>query len=192
MVDANALLDVGYVCGAHGVRGAITVQLHDPDSEIVARRRARIGLGPKDEPASVHWYVVEHAASIPGQAGRWRVSLEGLVDRDQAELLKGAQLRVERGALPDLPDDEYYLADTVGRPVLQLRPNREPLEAGIVVGFMHNGAQDLLEVEWESPDGRPERWLFPALPGFVIDVTPEAVVVDVPWGMMPDALEALR
>lgn len=42
------------------------------------------------------------------------VRFEGVTDRDQATLLRGARVVVERSALPALSEGEYYLVDLVG------------------------------------------------------------------------------
>lgn len=188
MTPPDEHLEVGYVCGVHGVRGAILVQLHDPRSEALSSASTLILRSP-DDAAVERAYRVRAKTSVPSRSGRWRVELHEIDDRDRAEALRGSTLLVSREALPPLEEDEYYLADLMGREVVREDAPGHLQGLGVVVGLMSNGAQDLLEIEWIDPSGRAQRWLLPALPGFVLDVDPQRVRVDVPHGMLPDALE---
>lgn len=188
MDTSSDVLDVGFVSSPHGVRGAVYVQLHDPESKALAVGR-RIGVAPRHESAPHRWLEIVELAGVPGRAGRWRVHFAELRDRDDAEALKGFGLWVERETLPELAEDEYYLADAIGLQVVRSRPDGSTVALGTIVGLMSNGAQDLFEVEWRNSEGRAERWLFPALPGFVLDVGPDRVLVELPVGMLPEELE---
>lgn len=182
------LLEIGFILGAHGIRGGLRVGLHDPDSDAVVEGRVLAVLAPR-APTEVLRTRVLQAAAVPGQAGKLRVVLEGVGDRNQAEMLKGHRLAARREDLPTLAEDEFYLADAIGLPVARRRG--EGLQAlGTIVGFTSNGAQDLFEVEWRRPSGRPEVWLLPVLPGFLLEVEPSGVLVDLPEGMLPDELES--
>ena len=68
-------------------------------------------------------------------------------------------------------------------------PLRPAQALGVVAGVTSNGVQDLLEVEWTRPDGRRDTWLLPALPQFIADLDGERLRVDLPLGLLPDALE---
>jgi 16S rRNA processing protein RimM len=183
---AASLLVVGYVAAAHGVRGGVRVHLHDPDSQALEPGR-RVTLRRDGRTLATH--EVLHADPIPGKPGRFRVSLAGVPGRDQAEALRGCELLVARHELPALADDEFYLADAIGLPVQ--REHHGQIEAlGTVVGLTSNGVQDLFEVQWRGPDGRTHAWLLPVLPQHIVEVGPAGVLVDLPLGLLPDALEA--
>lgn len=178
-----ALLAVGYVAGAHGVHGAVRMHLHDPASGALVPGR-EITLHRDDRPLGTH--AVVRADPVPGKPGRLRVTLDGLAGRDAAEALRGCEVLVARNHLPALADDEFYLADAIGLPVVR-RDDGQAL--GTIVGLTSNGAQDLFEVEHRGADGRAHAWLLPVLPGYVVDLRSDAVVVDLPLGLLPDALE---
>ena len=116
-----------------------------------------------------------------------RVQLVGVTDRDQAEALRGRELWLARADLPALARDEFYLADIIGLPVERVRPDGRVQPLGTVVGLTSNGAQDLLEVEFQVEGRRPDTWLLPALPQFIVEVEGR-VLVDLPLGMLPDSL----
>jgi ribosomal 30S subunit maturation factor RimM len=97
-----------------------------------------------------------------------------------------AKLWLARKDLPPLKADEFYLADLIGLPVERLRPDGRLQPLGTVIALTSNGAQDLLEVEYEVPGRRPDTWLLPVLPQFIVEVEGR-LRVDLPIGMLPDA-----
>jgi 16S rRNA processing protein RimM len=174
-------LELGWVAAAHGIRGGLKLRLWNPSGGTLAAG-VRVWLHERDVVASGSWHEIAGASAMPPD--HLRITLVGLTDRDAAERLRGRTVVVDRDALAPLGDDEYYLVDLIGRPVV----SRGGVELGFVVDIGTNGMQDLLEGEWVDDAGRPHRWLVPVLPGFVIELA-ETVVVDPPAGMLPDALD---
>ncbi len=68
--------------------------------------------------------------------------IDGVDDRNAAELLRGIELFVKRGELPDLKDGEYYQADLIGMPVV-----RDGITIGLVDNIQNYGAGDILELD---------------------------------------------
>ncbi|MCR9163268.1 MAG: ribosome maturation factor RimM [Nannocystaceae bacterium] len=184
--DAATRLSVGYIAGAHGVQGMVRVQLFDRGSEALAPDVELI-LVDRESKAIVHTKRVQGMAMVPGKPAA-RVQFEGVTDREGAEALRGLTVEVLRDALPELEEDEFYLADAVGLVVERLLEDGAVQRLGKVVAVTTNGAQDLFEIEYFDR-GRARRWLIPVLPGFVKDVDDQRVVVDPPEGMLPEALE---
>lgn len=180
--DPDALA-VAAVVGAHGVRGWVRVHLYDPSSSALRRGLTVTLRAPKLAPLAAKLVAVE---PVPGKP-LCRVQLAGVSDRDQAEALRGRELWLARADLPALASDEFYLADVIGLPVARLRPDGSVQPLGTIVGLTSNGAQDLLEVEFQVEGRRPDTWLLPALPQFIAEVEGR-VLVDLPLGMLPDAL----
>lgn len=182
--DPNGLA-VAVVVGAHGVRGWVRVHLYDPSSSALRRNRVVTLRGPNVEPITAQICAVE---PVPGKP-LCRVQLTDVVDRDRAEALRGRELWLARKDLPALGAGEFYLADVIGLPVERLRPDGQIQALGVVAGLTTNGAQDLLEVEYQLDSGRRDSWLLPALPQFIAEVEGR-VRVELPLGMLPDALAA--
>lgn len=183
--DAAEALSVAVVVGPHGVRGWVRVHLHAPGSKalrpgLVATLRASQASGEdlKTKISSVD--------PVPGKP-LLRVHFAGIDDRDQAEALRGREVWLARKDLPALKPDEFYLADLIGLSVERLRPEGRIQPLGTVVGLTSNGAQDLLEVEYEPPGRRRDTWLLPVLPQFIVEIEGR-LRVDLPLGMLPDAL----
>ncbi len=181
-------LVIGYIAGAHGIRGGLRVRLFSPDSDALAPGR-RVQLRKRDGTPVRAVEVVESKVH-PG-TDQVRLRVRGVDDRSAAEALKGCELVMDRAELPELEADEYYLADVIGHRVWCRDHAVQRLELGIVVGLSTNGVQDLLEVEFGGPRGK-RRWLLPALPGFVVDLGAGELEADLPEGFLPESLERRR
>ena len=125
---------MGRVAGSYGVRGWIKVV---PGGGVLHAlpevKKWWIGGEPHD--------VAEarvHGATVVAR-------LQGIETREQALVLKGATVCVERGALPEVEEGHYYLTDLVGLEVV----NEQGERLGTVKQWITNGAQDVMEVAGE-------------------------------------------
>lgn len=177
-------IEVGYVAGVHGVHGALRIRLHDDQSESL-QPGVHVDLRVRGGGALTHRDVVETIEL--GARSELRVELEGIRDRDAAEGLKSHGVWIARAELPALEADEFYLADTIGAEVID---HPSGLSLGKVCEISSNGAQDLLEVEWRNERGKRHKWLFPLVGAYLAEIGDAAIRVDLPEGLMPDALEA--
>jgi 16S rRNA processing protein RimM len=181
-------LKIGRVVGIHGVRGAIKVRL-DGASQDVLRVSLLVRLVPdeEDEGAAALEAKLSRVSHIPG-TDRTRLWLEGVESRDAAEALRGHHIFVDRGVLPELDNDEYYLADLLGGTVVRAG-DAARRSLGEIVGVTSNGMQDLLEVKWRRANGVDATWLLPALPEYIVEVEEQTVLVDLPREFLPTELE---
>ena len=94
-----------------------------------------------------------------------------VADRDAAESWVGAQIWVERSALPKLPQGEYYWADLEGLSVETV----EGVVLGVVSHLFATGANDVVAVK-----GERERLIPFVQPDVIrsIDLAQERMVVD--------------
>ncbi len=193
MADASSTrgdesrLSVGYVAGAHGVSGLVRIQLFDRDSDPLRAGSVLVLVERKTKKVVVR-KTVQAVSSVPGKAAV-RAQLEGVRSREGADALKGLTVEVERDALPELDEDEFYLVDAIGLSVERELEDGTVQALGKVVDVSTNGAQDLFEIEFVGARGRAQRWLIPVLPGFIKDVDDRRVLVDPPQGLLPEALE---
>jgi len=155
-----ALLAVGRVARAHGLRGRVLIAPYNADSEGLQGVR-KIWLEDRE-------YEVERAERI---LLGYLVALRGVGDRDQADALRGQEVRVDRAELPELGPDEMYAIDLIGFEV----SDREGTVRGVVEDLEEAGPQDLLRLRGGA--------LVPL--GLVKEVQPEArrIVVDAPEGL---------
>ncbi|MFV8751261.1 ribosome maturation factor RimM [Nannocystaceae bacterium ST9] len=172
--DERVLL--GHVAGAHGIAGALRVRLFNAESNTL-RPELEVELRQAGQRRTL---IVDRVAPKPGSEFV-RVWLREVADRDAAAALQGAELWVDRGELPALADDEYYLADVIGHAVVRRVGDR--LESlGTIVDVTSNGMQDLFEIRRGG-----ETWLMPAMPPFVVEIAEGQVIVDVHDDMLPGA-----
>jgi 16S rRNA processing protein RimM len=175
--QAGEAVQLGYIAGAHGVRGALEVKLFNPHTRSLEagaelQIRSRGGADPQT-------YVVERSAPKPG-SDRARLWLVGVDSRDAAEALRGHELWIARAHLPVLDEDEFYLVDLIGHEVVRARDDGGFEALGEIVGVTSNTAQDLFEVRL-----RGREWLLPAFAPFLVALEPERVIVDVHDDMLP-------
>ena len=121
------------IVGAHGIKGAVRVKSFTEQATDIGR------YGPvEDEPAGRRWTL-----SVLGEAkGLVNVRLEGVVDRNAAEALKGTRLLVPRDKLPQTGEDEFLHADLLG--MAAEAPDGAPL--GTVKAVLDFGAGEVVEL----------------------------------------------
>jgi len=98
--------------------------------------------------------------------------IEGIDDRDSAEILVGADIGIWRADLPEAGDDNYYWADLEGLTVI----NKDGDKLGVVASLLATGANDVLVVKGDR------EILVPFVTGqYVLDVDLAAGVIRVDW-----------
>jgi 16S rRNA processing protein RimM len=120
------------IAGAHGIKGEVRLKLFTNALDNIARH-ARFDVGGR---------VIAVQALRPDKPGMAIARLDGVTDRNAAEALRGLQLAIPRDALPPLAEGEYYVADYIGRQVVD--------ETGALVGTVkaieNFGASDILDI----------------------------------------------
>lgn len=155
---------LGKVGAPHGVQGWVKVFSYtDPPEGIAKYGECRIVRGAEVRRTR----VLE--AKRAGQA--MAVRLEGVETRDAAQALTGAEIRVDRSALPPSAPGEFYWHDLVGL----VAANREGQPLGRVAGFLEMPAHPLLVLE-----GDRER-LVPLVPQRLVAVDLAAGTVTLDW-----------
>ena len=155
---------LGYVAGVHGLRGALRVKLHNPDSELLSELE-EIGLRQAGD------VQVQRVRELRGAPKSMLLQLAGVDTVEAAEALRGAELCVPRALLPPLPEGEYYFVDLEGLPVYT--PDGE--EVGSVERVQEYPAAHVLRVK--AADGVRE---VPMREPYLlsVDVQARRIVVD--------------
>ena len=132
---AEARICLGKIVGVHGVRGLVRIK------SFTERPEDLVAYGPLCDKAGDRVFDV----TLKGRAkGVLLAAVAGVGDRDRAKALQGAELYVERSALPALAEaeDEFYRADLIG--LAAEDPQGRPLGR---VRAVHNfGAGDVIEL----------------------------------------------
>jgi 16S rRNA processing protein RimM len=127
-----ALLAVGRVARAHGVRGRVLVAPYNADSQGLVHVR-RLFLDGRE-------FEVARAERV--HLG-YLVALRGIDDRDQAAALRGKEVQVDRSDLPAPDEGELYAVDLIGFEVA----DAQGTVRGVVEDLEEAGPQDLLKLQ---------------------------------------------
>ena len=156
MPDEPALLEVGRVGRAHGLRGEVhVVAVSNVDERFAPGSQLVIG----DEPRVV--------VSARAAGNGWVVHFEGVDDRNAAEALRGKPVL---GVARQAEAGELFVHDVIGADVR----DRAGTRLGRVEAVQANPAHDLLVLDSGA--------LIPIV--FVVDTQPGVVTVDLPDGLL--------
>ena len=159
---------LGAIMGSYGVRGELRVKSFCADPSALG------DYGPVtlDDGTRAKLTVVRPVK------GGYAVRLAGVPHKEAADALRGQKLWAPRGALPALPDDEFYHADLIGLTAVDT--------GGETLGKVHavhdHGAGDILEVRI---GGTPVLIPFTRAIVPTVDLAAGRMVVDAPPGLLP-------
>jgi 16S rRNA processing protein RimM len=136
---------MGRIVAPYGLKGWVRIEPYstDPDG-LSAYPNVWVGKDGDWRELKLAQSVVQHGDSLVAR-------FEGCIERDAALALKGSELAVEREALPQNAQDEFYWVDLVGLKVVNLLHE----ELGTVAELFDNGAHPVMRVV----DGETERLL---------------------------------
>jgi 16S rRNA processing protein RimM len=153
------------VIGAQGLKGEVKVKTFTATPDALSRYGV---LHTRDGRKLVI------TAFRPAKEGEAVLAFEGVRDRNAAESLKGAELFVERAALPVPAEDEFYHADLIG---LEAR-DHEGRMLGRVLAVHNFGASDVIELARADGDSVHLAFTKETVP--VINIADGYIVVAVP------------
>jgi len=161
---------LGVVAAPHGVRGLVRIKSFTEDPMSVA------AYGPLSDESGTKEYRVE---ALSAARGAVLARIEGVADRTAAEALRGLRLYVERSALPEAGEREWYEADLVGLKAI----GKDGRDWGKVTAFHDFGAGSVMEVSGGvmlpfTDETVPE-----------IDVEGGKVVIEPPAGLLAGSKE---
>ena len=179
-------VEVGRIVGAWGLKGWIKVQPFTADPQALYSSR-RWFIRPPEESAAkgavkrraaavVAWPPLLKIAEAKDHGELVVARAHDIVDRDQAEALRGARVFVARSSFPTAGPDEFYWVDLIGLEVV----NRAGERLGTVVGLLDTGPHSVLRVA--SASEADER-LIPFVAAYVDDVSLEQRKITVDWGL---------
>jgi 16S rRNA processing protein RimM len=174
-----ALVTVGRIVKAHGIRGEVVV---DVLSDVPGRFDVGADVQLDGEPVAI-------VGSRPHQ-GRLLVRLAGVEDRTAAELLRGKVFEAEPADVSE--EETYYAHELVGMEVVDAEGGGLGTVAALIE-LPTTAGYDLLEVR--RADG--STWLLPAVDEYVeVEDDPDGgerlVVVDPPEGLIAGEPEVAR
>ena len=128
---------LGHISSAHGIRGEVLVKSHAADPADIA------AYGPLSDAEGRRSFKLKVVRVTPkGVIAR----IAGVADRNAAEALRGTELYVERSAMGEAAEGEYFYSDLIG--LAAVNTAQETL--GRVVAIHNFGAGDIIEIAPEK------------------------------------------
>lgn len=155
------LVPVGYFTKAHGIRGEVVMVLEAESAEILSS-----GLFAR--PRHGGEYKALRVTGMRRHHGNLLISLEGVNNRNEADLLRSHTVFVPEASLPPLDEDEIYLKDLPGLTVF-VREESGERELGVIREASAPAGQDI----WTIITGDGKEILFPAVEDFVLAIEPD-------------------
>lgn len=162
-MNTQKKLHIADIRTAHGIRGLVKMAIYLEDAKDIENYNPVQGNDGKS-------YHVVLKNPIKGE---WLAEVNGISDRNQAELLRGIELYINREQLPETDSDEIYLEDLVGCDAI----NSEGHKIGEIISVDNFGASDLIEIK---PIDGSKTYYLPISEPFVqdIDLDQHIVVVE--------------
>ena len=161
---------VGRIARPHGIRGEVVI---DPSTDFPEDRFAE-GATVFTERGGAASPMVVAAARM--HAGRPIVRFEGTATMDEAETLRGFELRVPESALGELPENAWYHHQLLGSAVR----TKDGEEVGTVTAISGPTERSILVID--GPGGEA---LVPLVAEFcTVDVAAKVIVIDPPEGLL--------
>lgn len=171
---ASGLVDIGRVSTVYGIKGWVKIQPFTETAEAIF---------------DYHPWQLKTAHGVkPVTVDEWRphgkgyvAHISGVDDRDQAALLTGNTIAVERAQLPALAEGEFYWRDLEGLSVYSVFEGRRQ-RLGRVSKLLETGANDVLVVAPDADSLDQRERLIPYVPGdYIVRVDLDAGELDADW-----------
>lgn len=136
MSESKRIL-IGEIATAHGIKGFVKVRSFVDDDDLLQGDNVFTAeSGPKTIKITL-----KNALK-----GDWVAEVKGVADRNEAERLRGTKLYIDREAMPEADDGEYYVEDLKGLKVI----DKDGKDIGVVLSVENFGASDLIDIKPES------------------------------------------
>lgn len=132
MTDRKEIL-VAKIVAPQGIRGEVRVQTYTQAPSDLKTLKVH---GNKLADGAFHFVRAVPSSSVI------IARIDGVNDRNAAELLRNTELFVNREALPELKSGEYYQTDLIG-----MRVVRDGITIGLVDNIQNYGGGDILELD---------------------------------------------
>lgn len=132
MSDNKQIL-VGKIVAPQGIRGEVRVQTYTENPTDMKQLTIH---SPRLSDGAFHFVRAIPSSSII------IARIDGVNNRNAADLLRGVELFINRDDLPRLPDGEYYHTDLIG-----MRVVRDGVQIGVVDNVQNYGGGDILELD---------------------------------------------
>lgn len=161
-MESNRYILIGTVVGVHGVKGVIKITSYAESIESFQVFRELYFQKDKNEKRllEIEW-VKPYKNSL-------LLALKDINDRNDAEILVGGNLFIDRNLLPELEEGSYYWADLINLSVFSVHGEY----LGILESIFRTGSNDVYVIRNHDTER-----LIPAIASVIVSV-------DIKAGMM--------
>lgn len=131
----GTLVHLATIISAHGLKGECKLKTFTEDPKSVT------AYGALTDRAGKRTFSLTITG---GHKDALIARIEGITDRNQAEVLKGTELYSDSAAFPKLTDTEYWQHELIGLTVVDDKGET----VGTVRTLLNHGAGDILEIEF--------------------------------------------
>ncbi|WP_032139596.1 ribosome maturation factor RimM [Rickettsia tamurae] len=136
MNSLENLILVGVIKSCHGIKGHVILKsFTDPTTKILERNLVN------ESGKNIHIKLISQNAK-----GELICTFNDIATRNEAENLKGYKIFCLRASLPELEEDEFYIADLNHLPIL----DQDHKEIGKIKNILNFGAGDIIEIEFSD------------------------------------------
>lgn len=160
------MIKLGNISGVFGIKGWVKIHSHTEPREAISQYSPWILKKRGEEQTQRVLKLQRNGKSVIAQ-------LDNVDDRNQAEILVGYDIYVQRDQLQKLPEQEYYWTDLEGLTVFNL----DNASLGKVDYLIETGANDVLIVKDDEGNER----LIPYIDDVVLEVDLNNQRLKVDW-----------
>jgi 16S rRNA processing protein RimM len=132
-------IKIGRIAGAAGLKGEVKLYHESGDTESLSRASTLFLCNNN----ALRTMIPYNILSLRVQGRTPILGLSGVIDRNAAEALIGAEVYVDEDVIRPAEEDAYLVSDLIGLSVIDTDTGDE---IGLVQGIVDNPAHDLLEV----------------------------------------------
>lgn len=172
MSSASEILIIGKIGAPYGVKGWVKINSFTQDKDSIfeyAPWTLTSGQSNSQKIKVDQWRY--HSKNLVAK-------LDGIDSRDDAELIKNAEISIGSSQLPELEND-YYWKDLIGMQVV----NKQGYNMGEIKDMFETGANDVMLVKAKINDafGQKERLLPFLYDAVVLNVDKDGKTITVDW-----------
>lgn len=167
-------LEIGKIVNAYGTNGEVKViPLTDDPKRFFKLKWAFIG-----DDNSMEKFSIENVSISRKPGDTIIIKFTEINNRNEAELLKGLFIKIDRRYAVELPENTFFICDLIGCRILDEASNKE---LGILEDVIATGSNDVYVVKSEDK----KDILVPALKSVVKKVSIQDKKM---WVLLPDGL----
>ena len=161
---------IAKIATAHGIKGLVKLHVFADNETLANGILFTSESGDKTLSLKLKNQTAKH----------WLAEVDGITDRTEAEKLRGTELYIDKENLPDADEDEFYIADLIGLPCIDI----DQKHIGKIIAVENFGASDLLEIQPAKDFKNGESFYLPFTDETVLDISDTTVTIDIPEGLL--------